>query len=579
MPLTANLDLLTPEFALAGLAFLVLAADLLLPEGRKRLLGWLSIAGLLAIIAVSVIMLWGVEETLYDGLLAVDDFSLWFKVLFMGIGVFIILSSMDFVSERLQHQGEFYGLVLFSVLGMNIMAQSRELLTAYIALELLSFSLYVLAAYAKDNAKSNEGGLKYIIVGAFSSAILLYGVSMVYGVLGVTKFEAIAAGLAAADSVSPSLWVGVALILVGLGFKVAAVPFHMWAPDVYEGAPYPITAYLSIGSKAAAFALVLRLAAEGFVPATDRWEQWQLILAVLAAVTMMVGNLVALAQRNLKRLMAYSSIGHSGFILAGVAALSPDSSLPSNGVMLYLVGYSVTNFVVFGGLISFFNMTGKEMMRDLAGLGGNAAVLGGINRHRDVFPRRAAHIRRVRHQVLPVHRHSRRGLSMAGRVGGIRQLSVAILLLAGNPANVHRTGGGRTGLRAWLRLRTRRRGTRFGTRRRRTRRGPRTAARPAPLRGSAVRGAPRLGPPPIADGYRSAGRRTAGSVLDRRLPIAVAGYHRSGQQGHLELVDRGRYDYRGHRKQPPPEPGTAGSGRGRRARTSAARGNGGLRRA
>ena len=375
MPLTANLDLLTPEFALAGLAFLVFAADLLLPEGRKHLLGWLSIAGLLAIIAVSVLMLWGVEETLYNGLLAVDDFSLWFKVLFMGIGVFIILSSMDFVTEKLQHQGEFYGIVLFSVLGMNVMAQSRELLTAYIALELLSFSLYVLAAYARDNAKSNEGGLKYIIVGAFSSAILLYGVSMVYGVLGVTKFDAIAAGLTAADAVSPSLWVGLALILVGLGFKVAAVPFHMWAPDVYEGAPYPVTAYLSIGSKAAAFALVLRLAAEGFVPAADRWDQWQLILAVLAAVTMLLGNLVALAQRNLKRLMAYSSIGHSGFILAGVAALSLDSSLPANGVMLYLVGYSVTNFVVFGGLIAFFNMTGKEMLPDLAGLGGTQPFL------------------------------------------------------------------------------------------------------------------------------------------------------------------------------------------------------------
>ena len=156
---------------------------------------------------------------------------------------------------------------------------------------------------------------------------------------------------------------------------MAAVPFHMWAPDVYEGAPYPITAYLSIGSKAAAFALVLRLTAEGFVPAGDRWEQWQLILAVLAAVTMMVGNLVALAQRNLKRLLAYSSIGHSGFILAGIAALSLDSNLPSNGVMLYLVGYSVTNFVVFGGLISFFNMTGKEMMSDLAGLGGTQPFL------------------------------------------------------------------------------------------------------------------------------------------------------------------------------------------------------------
>ena len=375
MSLTANLDLLTPEFALAGLAFLVFAIDLVLPGNRKQWLAWIAVAGLLALIAVSVIMLWGVEESLYNGLLAVDDFALFFKVLFMGIGVFIILSSMDFVQERLEHKGEFYGIVLFSVLGMNVMAQSRELLTAYIALELLSFSLYVLAAYAKDNAKSNEAGLKYIIIGAFSSAVLLYGVSMVYGALGVTKFEAIAAGLATASEVSPALWVGVALIVVGLGFKVAAVPFHMWAPDVYEGAPYPITAYLAIGSKAAAFALILRLVAEGFVPVADRWDQWQLILAVLAAVTMLVGNLVALAQRNLKRLMAYSSIGHSGFILAGVAALSLDSNLPSNGVMLYLVGYSVTNFVVFGGLIAFFNMTGKEMMSDLAGLGGTQPFL------------------------------------------------------------------------------------------------------------------------------------------------------------------------------------------------------------
>ena len=366
--LTENLVLLTPEFALAGLAFLVFVVDLFLPEGRKGYLGWLSIAGLLALIAVSLLMLWGEEEELYDGLLAVDDFALFFKVFFMGMGVFIILTSMDFVKSRLNHQGEFYGLILFSILGMNVMAQSRELLTAYIALELLSFSLYVLAAYAKDSAKSNESALKYIIVGAVSSAILLYGVSMLYSTLGVTKFEDIAQGLTVASEVSPALWVGVGLILVGLMFKVAAVPFHMWAPDVYEGAPYPVTAYLAIGSKAAAFALVLRLVAEGFVPAAERWEQWQLVLAVLAAASMLVGNLVALAQRNLKRLMVYSSIGHAGFILAGIAALSTGSDLASNGVMFYLVGYSITNMVVFAALISFFNMTGKEMIADLGGL-------------------------------------------------------------------------------------------------------------------------------------------------------------------------------------------------------------------
>ena len=181
--LSDNLVLLTPEFALAGLAFLVFAADLLLPEGRKVYLAWLSMAGLIALMLVSILMLWDEQESLYDGLLAVDDFSLFFKILFMGIGVFIVLSSMDFVDKRLKHQGEFYGLLLFSILGMNVMAQSRELLTAYIALELLSFSLYVMAAYAKDSAKSNEGALKYIIVGAVSSAILLYGVSMVYGTI------------------------------------------------------------------------------------------------------------------------------------------------------------------------------------------------------------------------------------------------------------------------------------------------------------------------------------------------------------------------------------------------------------
>ena len=366
--LTDNLDLLTPEFALAGLAFVVFAVDLILPDDRKELLAWMSVAGLAGLIVLSALMLWGENQSLYDGLLAVDDYSLFFKIFFLSMGIFIILSSIDYVKQFLENPGEFYGLLLFSILGMNLMAQSRELLTAYISLELLSFSLYVLASHARSSPRSNEGGLKYIIIGAFSSAILLYGISMVYSAFGVTRFDDISVALAGASDVSPALWVGMALILVGLGFKVAAVPFHMWAPDVYEGSPLPITAYLAIGSKAAAFALILRLAAEGFVPAVERWDQWQVIVAVLAAVSMLVGNLVALAQRNLKRLMAYSSIGHVGFILAGIAALSPDSLLASNGIMLYLVGYSVTNLVVFAGLIAFFNTTGREMIADLAGL-------------------------------------------------------------------------------------------------------------------------------------------------------------------------------------------------------------------
>ena len=373
--LTDNLQLLTPEFALAGLALAVFVVDLFVPEDRKELLGWLSILGLLGLIALSLLMLWGEDETLYGGLLAIDAFSLFFKVFFLGLGVFIILSSLEFVNKYLTHKGEFYGLLLFSILGMNIMAQSRELLTAYIALELLSFSLYIMAAYARTDAKSNEAGLKYIIIGAFSSAILLYGVSMVYSTLGVTKFAAISAALAAGGDVSPALWVGLALILVGLGFKLAAVPFHMWAPDVYQGAPLPVTAYLAIASKAAAFALVLRLFSEGFLPASD---QWQIVVAVLAAITMLVGNLVALAQSNIKRLMAYSSVGHVGIILTGVAVLSPTSVLPANGVMIYLVGYSITSMMVFAALIAFFNVTGQDEIDDFRGLADRQPFLAAV---------------------------------------------------------------------------------------------------------------------------------------------------------------------------------------------------------
>ena len=366
--LTDNLYLLTPEFALAGLAFLVFILDLVTPEGRKELLGWLAIVGLVGVMALSLLMLPGQTATLYGGLLAVDSYALFFKVLFLGIGIFIILSSIDYVKRHLSHPGEFYGLLLFSILGMNLMAQSRELLTAYISLELLSFSLYVMVAYALGNAKSNEGSLKYIIIGAFSSAILLYGISMVYSSIGVTQFADILVVLATVEELRPALWVGIALIVVGMGFKLSVVPFHMWAPDAYEGAPLPVTAYLAIASKAAAFALLLRLLAEAFVPVGERWEQWQVIIAALAALTMLVGNLVALAQRNLKRLMAYSSIGHIGYILAGAVALETGSLLGANGIIFYVVGYSITSIVVFAALIAFFNATGQEEIGDLAGL-------------------------------------------------------------------------------------------------------------------------------------------------------------------------------------------------------------------
>ncbi len=365
---TANLHLLTPEFVLTALAFLVFTVDLFLPESRKEWLAGLSVVSLVAVMVIAILMRPAGSVELYGGLIVVDGFGLFFKIFFLAIGVGIIALSVEYGRDRLDHRGEFYGLLLFSILGMNLMAMSRELLTAYIALELLSFSLYVMVAYGLREARSNEAGIKYIIIGALSSAIMLYGLSNIYAALGTTFFAGIAEELASPGTLSPVLWVGVALLVVGLGFKLSAVPFHMWAPDAYEGAPLPVTAYLAIGSKAAAFALTLRLFAEAIAPAAARWDEWQLVIAVLAAVTMLLGNLVALAQRNLKRLMAYSSIGHVGYALAGIAVLGSDFALAAKSVVFYLVVYAVTNLVVFAGVTAYYNRTGQDNIADLAGL-------------------------------------------------------------------------------------------------------------------------------------------------------------------------------------------------------------------
>ena len=368
-----NFTLLMPEFLITGLAFLVLTVDFFLHADRKSLLAYLAVAGLIGILAFSLVFLWSKDASLYEGVIRVDVYALFFKAFFLVLGGFVILTSIDYVRKHLAYPGEYYGILLFSVLAMMLLAASGELLTAYISLELLSFSLYVLVSFNRYNPKSNEAGTKYILLGAFSSALLLYGISLVYGMLGTTGFDGIREALASAESLDPSVMAGLVLIIAGLGFKVAAVPFHMWAPDAYEGAPTPITAYLAVGSKVAAFALILRLFAEAFMPAI---EDWQVIIAILAALTMTVGNLVALAQRNIKRLLAYSSIGQVGYLLLGIAALGHltsdgrivASELASNGIILHLAGYSVTTMAAFLAIIAVFNITGKENIPDFAGM-------------------------------------------------------------------------------------------------------------------------------------------------------------------------------------------------------------------
>ena len=330
----------------------------------------------------SLAYLWGDDGSLYGGALVVDGYSLFFKVFFLGLGAVVVLSSVEYVKHHLEHPGEYYGILLFTVLAMMLMASSRELLTAYISLELLSFGLYVLASYDRYNPKSNEAGTKYILLGAFSSALMLYGISQIYGLLGTTRFDEISAFLAAAPDLGLGVQVGLVLLVAGLGFKVAAVPFHMWAPDAYEGAPVPVTAYLAVGSKAAAFALVVRIFMEALLPAAG---DWQTVIAVVAALTMTLGNLVALAQSNIKRLLAYSSIGHVGYLLLGVAALasvdaggviSVDlSHLAVNGIVLHVVAYAVTNMAAFLCVSTVYNATGREDVAAFSGLAKRAPGL------------------------------------------------------------------------------------------------------------------------------------------------------------------------------------------------------------
>jgi len=371
--MSVNVNLLIPEFILTGMGLLVLALDLVLPKASRGVLPWVGVAGLIAAVATALIYRWDRVEELYGGVFIADGYSLFFFAFLVLLGVAVMIASIDYVKQHIRFPGEYYGILIFSILGMVLMASAGELLTAYIAMELLSFSLYVLVALRKYDSKSNESAVKYILLGAFSSAIMLYGISMVWGVTGTTFYDGIAAHLTANPDADVALIVGLALIVAGLGFKVAAVPFHMWAPDVYEGAPTPVTAYLAIGSKAAAFALILRLFSEGLLPAS---EDWRVLIAMLAAATMVLGNLAAIRQTNIKRMLAYSSVGQVGYLLLGVASLGVIdgsgvvtlSERASSGVMVHLVGYAVANLAAFLVVAVVYSRTGSDEIADYRGL-------------------------------------------------------------------------------------------------------------------------------------------------------------------------------------------------------------------
>jgi len=354
-------SLLIPEFVLGALAFAIAALELAMPRLRKDVIAYL--AALSAVIALVISLLYVYVDKSFGGLLQIDGYTTFFRVLFFGIAAVICLGSAQLVRDRLSGVGEYYGLLLLSSIGAVYMAAGTELITSYIAFELLSFSLYILVSFDKRNEKSNEGGMKFMLLGAFSSAIFLYGLSLIYGITGTTQYSGIAQALSSGHTgLSFALLAALTLIITGLGFKVSAVPFHMWAPDAYEGAPLPITAFLSVTSKGAGFALFLRLFSVALMPAIGEWR-W--MIALLATATMLVGNLVAIQQHNIKRLLAYSSIGQVGYLMIGIAALSPDGA---SALLFHLAGYAVTNLAAFLVIIAVFNLTGKDEIADFSGL-------------------------------------------------------------------------------------------------------------------------------------------------------------------------------------------------------------------
>ncbi|MBI4334063.1 MAG: NADH-quinone oxidoreductase subunit N [Chloroflexi bacterium] len=362
-----NLGVLAPELIVFITAIVVILLDLAIK--RKGILAAVSIAGLLVAILFSA-ALWGTRGVVFNRMLVIDEFAIFFKVLFAAAAILVILASTDYVSKFQRFQGEYYGLILLSVVGMTLMAATAELISIYISLELASISLYVLAAFLKDE-KSSEAGLKYLLLGAIASAVLLYGMALIFGLTGSTHLTDIAAAVRT-HGASPVLLLGIIFMVAGFGFKIASVPFQMWVPDVYEGAPTPVTAYLSVASKAAGFAVIVRVFWHGFGPAVAGWLalDWGLLFAVLSAVSMTVGNLAALSQTNIKRMLGYSSIAQAGYIMVGLAAIGfgpATDPYARSGVLFFLASYTLTNLGAFIAIIAITKETGSDLIEDFAG--------------------------------------------------------------------------------------------------------------------------------------------------------------------------------------------------------------------
>jgi NADH-quinone oxidoreductase subunit N len=382
LSLAEIVKMLSPELILLLTGLTVLIVDFIWQDETKKTL-WVPALALIGLAGalLATILLWGTPPTVVLAQMAVDPFALFFKVIAIACVMLVVLAAVPWLQGRTRFRGEFYALLVFACLAICLASSAIDLISLYLGMEFLSITSYVLAGYLRGDDKSNEAGLKYFLYGAVASAVMLYGISLLFGATGTTNLPAIARFLIVGDL---SLqWLAVAsiiMLLAGFGFKIVLAPFHQWAPDAYEGAPTPITAFLSVGSKAAGFAILMRV----FLTALPmfRWGiGWMAFLMALSIISMALGNLIALRQTNIKRMLAYSSIGHAGFVIIGFISLNfsvESAFLGINGTMFYLFAYLFTNLAVFTAVIAFERATGSAEIADYRGLIKRAPVVAGV---------------------------------------------------------------------------------------------------------------------------------------------------------------------------------------------------------
>jgi NADH-quinone oxidoreductase subunit N len=356
-----NYNAIMLEILVAILGVALLAVSLILPKGKKGIVGYLSAAALLCILVFSFMNNGSESVSFIKGLYVSDNISTYFKQIFIIAAMLVTLMSVSYVKNLTDSKSEFFVIMIFALLGMMVMASANDLITLYIGLELMSISFIILTAYDKKSIKSTEAGTKYVLLNAMSTAILLYGASLLYGVSGSPAFSDIIAYMKTGSS-QPVVILGSILLIAGFGFKISAVPFHMWSPDIYEGAPTPITAFLAAGSKVAAFAVLIKL----FMQLMQYSYSTMVVLVIaLSVLSIIIGNIIAIPQTNLKRMLAYSSIAHAGYILIGLVSYTKGGI---SAMLYYLLLYIFANIGAFASITALSNQTGKDDIKDFSGM-------------------------------------------------------------------------------------------------------------------------------------------------------------------------------------------------------------------